>query len=115
MVTLAGSADIVELRVDDHGPDIEPSQIEHVFDRFWRADAARTRRTGGSGLGLAITKYIVEAHHGTIAVTNQPGGGVAFTITLPAMPPSSDRAERTAVHSEAPRLAATLPKEIADE
>ena len=78
MVTLAGSADIVELRVDDHGPDIEPSQIEHVFDRFWRADAARTRRTGGSGLGLAITKYIVEAHHGTIAVTNRPGGGVIY-------------------------------------
>ena len=85
-VTLAGSTDAVELRVEDQGPGIEPGQIEHVFDRFWRADAARTRRTGGSGLGLAITKSIVEAHHGTIVVTNRPGGGAAFTITLPPLP-----------------------------
>jgi len=54
-----------------------------VFDRFYRADTSRNRDTGGSGLGLAIAKSIIEAHEGTIEVTETPGGGATFVITLP--------------------------------
>ena len=58
-------------------------------DRFYRADASRTRGTGGSGLGLAICKYLVEAHQGTIEVASEVGAGTTFTMSLPALDPSS--------------------------
>lgn len=84
-VTLAaGSAGgRVVVRVADTGTGIAPGSLPHVFDRFWRADSARGRRTGGSGLGLAIVRQIVTDHGGTIAVTSQLGDGTTFTITLP--------------------------------
>ena len=82
-LVFSGDARSVELRVEDTGPGIEPAKIGLVFDRFFRADPARTRATGGSGLGLAITKSIVDAHHGTITVANRPEGGAVFTVTLP--------------------------------
>jgi two-component system OmpR family sensor kinase len=69
--------------VVDHGEGI-PAQIrDKIFERFWRADSSRTRETGGSGLGLAIVASIVNAHNGTINVTQTPGGGATFTVTLP--------------------------------
>jgi two-component system sensor histidine kinase BaeS len=71
----------------DTGVGIEPEHLRHVFDRFYRADASRTRGTGGSGLGLAICKYLVEAHGGTIEVSSQVGSGTTFTIALPALAP----------------------------
>jgi two-component system sensor histidine kinase BaeS len=76
----------VVLSVRDTGVGIAPGDLPHVFDRFWRADQARSR-TGhrpGVGLGLAISKWIVEAHGGTIAVQSRPGRGTTFTVTLPA-------------------------------
>jgi two-component system sensor histidine kinase BaeS len=63
---------------------MSPTELPHVFDRFWRADAARSPTTGGSGLGLAIARQLVSDHSGTISVASAPGVGTAFTIVLPA-------------------------------
>ncbi len=73
------------LRVRDTGVGIAPGDLPHIFDRFWRADQARRRSGGrpGVGLGLAISKWIVEAHGGTIEVQSRPGHGTTFTVTLP--------------------------------
>jgi signal transduction histidine kinase len=74
-----------ELVVRDTGIGIAPGDLEHVFDRFWRADPARSR-TGdrpGVGLGLAIVKWIVEAHDGTISLQSRPGRGTTVRVLLP--------------------------------
>ncbi len=79
----------VVLTVRDTGMGIAPGDLPHIFDRFWRADAARSR-TGsrpGSGLGLAISKWIAEAHGGTIMVKSRPGRGTTFTVSLPLEAP----------------------------
>ena len=70
--------------VSDNGLGIAPEHLPHIFDRFYRADAARTSSQGRSGLGLAITKAIVEAHGGTIEVTSEPGKGSSFQVRLPS-------------------------------
>uniref|UniRef100_A0A5Q5CM60 histidine kinase n=1 Tax=Mycobacterium sp. (strain JLS) TaxID=164757 RepID=A0A5Q5CM60_MYCSJ len=72
------------LRVADTGEGIAAEHLPHVFERLYRADAARTRDHGGSGLGLAIAKALVEAHGGHISASSQGAGtGTTFTITLP--------------------------------
>src|SRR6266487_2471373 len=79
------------LTVADSGIGIAPGDLPHIFDRFWRADSARTR-TGerpGAGLGLAICKWIAEAHGGRIDVVSRPGRGTTFTVTLPREPPAT--------------------------
>jgi two-component system OmpR family sensor kinase len=76
-------AESVVLKVTDHGPGIDPAHVERVFDRFYRADAGRTRDRGGSGLGLAIASSIATAHGGTLAHSATAGGGATFTLTLP--------------------------------
>ncbi|MEH3077042.1 MAG: ATP-binding protein [Quadrisphaera sp.] len=76
----------VEVRVADQGVGIAPEQLPLVFDRFWRADAARARATGGTGLGLAISRELVHAHHGELSVTSEPGAGSEFVLSLPAAP-----------------------------
>jgi len=75
--------------ISDTGAGIAPEHLPHVFDRFWRADPARERRTGGSGLGLAIARQIVSDHGGTIEVASEVGKGTSFTIRLPAHGPAS--------------------------
>ncbi len=80
-----GSATRAVLTVTDTGPGIDQELQEKLFTRFMRADTSRARKTGGSGLGLSIAKAIVEAHHGTIAVTSRPGE-TTFTVELPAKP-----------------------------
>jgi len=71
--------------VTDTGEGIPTSDLPHIFDRFYRADKARTRENGGSGLGLAIAKSIVDAHKGEIAVTSTEGKGTEVAISLPAI------------------------------
>jgi two-component system sensor histidine kinase MprB len=71
-----------DVSVRDHGPGIEPEDLPHVFDRFYRAPSARGKP--GSGLGLAIVLQIAEAHGGSVAVENAEGGGARFTMRLPA-------------------------------
>ncbi|WP_306770339.1 cell wall metabolism sensor histidine kinase WalK [Microbacterium sp. 18062] len=71
------------IEVIDHGEGI-PEQIRsQIFQRFWRADTSRARETGGSGLGLSIVASIVETLRGTVAVTDTPGGGATFRVSLP--------------------------------
>jgi two-component system sensor histidine kinase BaeS len=72
------------LRVTDTGVGIDEEALPYIFDRFWRADGARGRRTGGGGLGLAIARQIITDHGGTITATSRPGAGTTFTIVLPA-------------------------------
>jgi signal transduction histidine kinase len=71
------------VRVSDTGIGISPSSINHVFDRFYRADEARNRDSGGVGLGLAIARELVVEHGGRIAVESSPGEGSTFTVHLP--------------------------------
>jgi heavy metal sensor kinase len=74
----------LEISVADTGRGIAPEHLPHVFDRFYRQDAARSRSEGGAGLGLAISRWIAEAHGGSIAAVSQPGRGSTFTVRLPA-------------------------------
>jgi len=74
----------VELVVSDTGAGIPRKHLPHVFERFYRVDAARDRVHGGSGIGLAIAKAFVEAHGGRVsAVSDGPGRGATFTVHLP--------------------------------
>lgn len=75
------------LEVADTGSGIAPEDLPYVFDRFWRAEKSRSRRTGGSGLGLAIVRKLVEAHGGTTGVVSTVGRGSVFTLRLPAAGP----------------------------
>jgi two-component system OmpR family sensor kinase len=75
-----GTASIV---VADSGPGMEPGQVAHVFERFYRADASRARASGGVGLGLAIVAAVTEAHGGTAWADSEAGRGATFTIALP--------------------------------
>jgi two-component system OmpR family sensor kinase len=76
----------VILEVADQGPGLTSDQAEHVFERFYRADQARTRKAGGTGLGLAIVAALVAAHGGAVWVESPPSGGASFQIALPLAP-----------------------------
>jgi len=73
------------LSVADQGIGMSREEQTHIFDRFYRTDAARAHTKKGTGLGLAICKWIVDAHHGTIDVQSEPGKGSVFTVTLPLL------------------------------
>ncbi|MFE1905891.1 sensor histidine kinase [Streptomyces gardneri] len=74
----------VRIAVRDTGGGIPAADLPYLFDRFWRADAARGRATGGSGLGLSIARQIVADHDGVVEVTSEVGVGSVFTVVLPA-------------------------------
>ena len=85
---LAGQVDVTlkdgVLTVADTGPGIPEEDRPHVFERFYRADKARSRNPGGAGLGLAIAKWIVESHGGSLTFESRPGSGTTFRMRLPA-------------------------------
>ncbi len=87
------------ISVIDSGQGIAPADLPHIFDRFYRADKARTRAAGGTGLGLSIVKWIIDAHHGRIEVTSTPGQGSAFHIYLPTARPCAPAESGAASHS----------------
>lgn len=74
---------VAMLSVSDTGLGIAPEHLPHIFDRFYRVDAARSTSEGRTGLGLAISKAIVTAHRGTISVESKPGAGSTFVLRIP--------------------------------
>jgi two-component system, OmpR family, sensor histidine kinase SenX3 len=81
------SRDMVQLAVADEGIGIAADDLDRIFERFYRADQARSRDTGGTGLGLAIVKHIAVNHGGRVEVESTVGVGSRFTLHLPARPP----------------------------
>ena len=71
------------VEVSDEGPGLTGEQTERVFERFYRADAARSRENGGTGLGLAIVAALVAAHGGRVELDTAPGDGATFRVLLP--------------------------------
>jgi signal transduction histidine kinase len=81
--TINHAQNSAEFSVQDHGEGIDPADLPHVFDRFYRSDPSRARSTGGAGLGLAICKAVVERAGGSIAISSQLGLGTTVTVSLP--------------------------------
>ena len=78
---------IAVITVTDNGVGIDSADLPHIFERFYRTDHSRSRRTGGRGLGLAIARTIIEAHNGTIAVASAGlGQGTTVRFELPLLP-----------------------------
>ena len=87
-VSAAAAGESVAIVVADDGVGIAAEHLPHVFDRFYRADPARSRASGNAGLGLAIVRQLAQAHGGSVAAQSRPGEGARFTVTLPAARPS---------------------------
>lgn len=83
------------LQVADEGPGLAPEVAAKVFERFYRADPARTRRGGGTGLGLSIVAAIAEAHEGRATLTSEVGRGSVFEVELPLPAPDAGEAPET--------------------
>ena len=99
---IASEGPTARLDVRDSGPGISPETIPHLFERFYRADPARSRETDGAGLGLALAKWIADSHRAAIEVTSQPGAGSTFTVRLPLAPPDG-RTDQEPRHSGSAR------------
>jgi two-component system, OmpR family, sensor kinase len=84
--TLRSGTPAAVIDVEDDGPGMTPEQAQRVFERFYRADAARNRASGGTGLGLAIVAGLVQAHGGAVGVRTAPGAGADFQVKLPLSP-----------------------------
>jgi signal transduction histidine kinase len=83
-ITLDRDAENAIVKVTDTGVGIPEDALSHVFERFYRVDKARSRKSGGSGLGLAIVRNMVERNQGSICVESQLHQGSVFTVTFPA-------------------------------
>lgn len=84
-VSLERCEQMAEVRIDDTGIGIAEHELPHVFERFYRADPARTREPGGTGLGLGIARWIAGRHGGTVELSSRPGEGTTARIRLPAL------------------------------
>lgn len=87
---------VVEIAVSDQGIGISEADRERIFERFYRADEARSRRTGGTGLGLSIVKHATQRHGGEVRLWSRPGRGSTFTVRLPQIdaPPIEDTGKK---------------------
>ncbi|GAC1384420.1 MAG: ATP-binding protein [Marmoricola sp.] len=83
LITTKSAGEAVEISVTDQGVGIPASELERIFERFYRVDPARHRSTGGTGLGLSIVKHVVASHGGDVRVWSVEGQGSTFTLTLP--------------------------------
>jgi heavy metal sensor kinase len=93
------------LEVCDNGPGIPAECLPHVFERFYRADKARSRTSGGTGLGLSIVKAICAAHGGDVEVSSQDGGGSSFRVELPLLSvPAGSPAAAAPLHPKSERV-----------
>ena len=132
VVTVDSSSDAAAIAVRDHGVGMSEEEAARVFDRFWRADPSRQRRTGGTGLGLSISRDDAALHGGWIDVWSKPGEGTAFRLTLPRtgaravvspieLPPAQEalaggaahEAEATPVDDDASRAVALVDPAVA--
>ncbi len=80
---LSQEGNTLSIKVEDNGIGIDPKDLPHIFERFYRADKSRARQMGGHGLGLSIAKWIVDTHHGSIRVSSETGKGTSFIVRLP--------------------------------
>ena len=90
-LTARGAGEDVEFEVSDDGPGLGQEELDHVFERFWRAQSGETQAVGGTGLGLAIAKSLVELHGGAISAESIPGRGATFRFVLPTAMQGSSR------------------------
>lgn len=93
-VSVRGDGEKAVLEVSDTGAGVPSRDLERIFERFYRVDAARSRRTGGTGLGLAIVRHAVEGHGGQVRATSELGRGSTFTVTLPLAADSTAAGEQ---------------------
>jgi signal transduction histidine kinase len=84
-ISVSKEKNIAVLEIADNGPGIPTDALPHVFDRFYRADKARSRASGGAGLGLSIVKAICAAHCAEVKVFSREGRGCRFRIELPLL------------------------------
>jgi heavy metal sensor kinase len=100
-LAVGSERDLAWVAVSDEGPGIAPEHQPKVFDRFWRADKARSRADGGTGLGLSIVRQIAQTHGGDVQLQSRVGVGSTFTIWLPVANVTNEPAAR--ITSSAPR------------
>jgi signal transduction histidine kinase len=81
-IMIKRQADEIFIGVKDHGAGISPEHLPHVFERFYRVDSSRARKTGGNGLGLSIARTLVESFEGKLEIQSEVGEGTLVTITL---------------------------------
>lgn len=117
-LVIGSSPTAVGFAVRDHGIGMSPSEVAHVFDRFWRADPARARTTGGSGLGLSIATEDTRLHQGALDAWGEKGQGSCFRLVLPrqhgtpyrasplALPPAYDPGDRIVAEEIIPEVVA---------
>ena len=86
LITLESIPSWAVITIQDSGPGISPEALEHLFERFYRADRSRSREAGGSGLGLTIAQQLANAHGGSISAENASNGGALFKLILPLPP-----------------------------
>ncbi|HVE27327.1 MAG TPA: ATP-binding protein, partial [Sporichthya sp.] len=93
-VTVRRTGDLAEISVTDQGIGIPGSELQRIFERFYRVDPARSRLTGGTGLGLSIVKHIAQNHGGDVRVWSAEGSGSTFTLRLPLLTSASGAGRR---------------------
>jgi signal transduction histidine kinase len=82
-ITFRHDAEHVQIHVADNGPGIPETELDQVFEPFYRLEKSRSRETGGTGLGLSIARTIMRAHGGDVGLSNRAEGGLLVTVTLP--------------------------------